>query len=551
MRKGQPAVPRDDQMQEQVENSRPPPEPELPVSTGRRTRAGWVALVLAMVIGLVTHGYNAFRYPLYLTDEGIYTEQAWSTLREGRLSPYTYFYDHAPMAWIVLAGWYGILPGQFQSFGNPINAGRVLMVVVHVLAVFLLFEIVRRFSGSTVAAFLATFIFSVSPLAIYYQRQVLLDNLMVFWVLVGLYVLARKDGRIVTAMGAGGAFGLALVTKENAVFLLPGFAYLMHRGVTGHLNRRFSASFWWFATLSPVAAYLLFAQIKNELFPAGMDFNLNSPPAGHVSLLYTVWWQLHRTAAGSQGSAFAELLRSSWLPRDKYLLLGGTVAALAALLLGLGDRRRGAPLIGAAVLAIGYGFYLGRSVLLDFYVMPLVPLLSLCIGLVYARITRRIKPTAAALVAVALMAGPLATPGGYLLKYDQFHRLVGVDQYRISLTDLQHKQIQWVRDNVPPNSKMIIDDDSWVALHEDEPKFRNAHSHWKAASDPDVRDNVFHASWENLDYVAMSNRMRPAMEQNNGGGQEDWILQAIDQHGEQVWQASKGNVELQIIKINH
>jgi hypothetical protein len=40
------------------------------------------------------------------------------------------------------------------------------------------------------------------------------------------------------------------------------------------------------------------------------------------------------------------------------------------------------------------------------------------------------------------------------------------------------------------------------------------------------------------------------MDQNNGGGQETWMLQAIDQHGERVWQASRGNVELEIIKIN-
>jgi hypothetical protein len=44
--------------------------------------------------------------------------------------------------------------------------------------------------------------------------------------------------------------------------------------------------------------------------------------------------------------------------------------------------------------------------------------------------------------------------------------------------------------------------------------------------------------------------MRPAMEQNNGDGRESWVLEAIDQHGEKVWQASRGNVELEIIKIN-
>ena len=59
-------------------------------------RPGNGLLLLSLVSGAVTHGVNMFRYPLYITDEGIYVQQAWSVVREGTLSPYTYFYDHAP-----------------------------------------------------------------------------------------------------------------------------------------------------------------------------------------------------------------------------------------------------------------------------------------------------------------------------------------------------------------------------------------------------------------------------------------------------------------------
>jgi hypothetical protein len=47
----------------------------------------------------------------------------------------------------------------------------------------------------------------------------------------------------------------------------------------------------------------------------------------------------------------------------------------------------------------------------------------------------------------------------------------------------------------------------------------------------------------------MSNKMRQAIEQNNGDGRENWVLEAIDQHGERVWQMSRGDVELEIIKV--
>ena len=35
----------------------------------------------AIVSGLLTHGYHLFRYPLYITDEGIYIERAWAVIR--------------------------------------------------------------------------------------------------------------------------------------------------------------------------------------------------------------------------------------------------------------------------------------------------------------------------------------------------------------------------------------------------------------------------------------------------------------------------------------
>jgi hypothetical protein len=424
------------------------------------------------------------------------------------------------------------------------------MVLVHVGTVFFLFEAVRRYSGSVGAAFLAAFIINASPLAVYYQRQVLLDNLMVFCVLLGLYLLARRDGRVVTTMGAGLTFGLAMVTKENAVFLLPGFAYLMHHGIVAQTGQRFSKTFWWFAAAAPVALYGLFAQIKNEVLPAGLDFNLARPPTDHVSLIYTIWWQLNRTPTTSHGSAFAELLRGSWVAKDGLLLAAGTFATIATLTLGLRDRKRRWPMLGAALLAVGYAFYLTRSVLLDFYVVPLVPLLALNIGLFYAHLTRHAKPLAVGVLTLGIIAVPLVKPDGYALAYDDRHRLQLHDLYRLPLTDLQAQQVAWIRANVAPESRMIIDDDIWVALHDGTPAYPNAHSHWKATADPDVRDKVFRSDWHRINYVVLSNKMRPAMEGNNGGGQESWVLEAIDQHGERVWQTSRGNVELEIIKIN-
>ncbi|WP_432837029.1 ArnT family glycosyltransferase [Dactylosporangium sp. CA-092794] len=524
------------------------PRPPAAGAVRKPDKAPKLLLALCMLIGLVSHGWNMFRYPLYLTDEGIYMEQAWSVLREAKLSPYTYFYDHAPMGWLALSGWVAVLPGGFNAFGNAINTGRALMLIVHVASVLLMFETVRRFTGSKPAAFLATFVYNLSPLGVYYQRQVLLDNLMMFWILLGLYLLARRDGRIVTAMGAGFCFGLSLVTKENALFILPGCAYLLHKTIKEQPNRRFGVSFWWFSVLAPVVGYLLFAQIKNELFPESFNFSLaTNTPGDHVSLLYTVWWQLHRNSNSSNGLSFTYLLHASWLFKDRYLLIGGAAATVLALISGRRNKRLRTPMLACALMALGYAFYLSRSALLDFYIAPMIPLFALNLGMFFGWLTRRTAQAGAAVLVACILVPVLVMPGGFMVKYNTRGQLEFSDAYRLPLTQLQQQQVAWIKANIPTSARLIIDDDIWVALHDSNPPYRYAHPHYKATSDPDVRDKVFHSSWENVDYVVMSNKMRDALQR----GGETWIIEAIDQHGQTVWQATRGDVSLSIVKIGN
>src|SRR5499433_1230849 len=107
-----------------------------------------ILIVVCMASGALTHAYHLFLYPLYTTDEGIYMQQAWSVLSQARLSPYTYFYDHAPAGWLIIAGWAALLPSQLQTFGGALNTGRVLMLLVHLASVYLLFMVCWRMSGT-------------------------------------------------------------------------------------------------------------------------------------------------------------------------------------------------------------------------------------------------------------------------------------------------------------------------------------------------------------------------------------------------------------------
>jgi len=531
--------------------TRPPgPDAGWEVSQSPLGRSGTAAMLFAVLSGLITLGYHLFSYPLYDTDEGIYMERAWSVITEGTLSPYTYIYDHAPAGWLLIAAWDFVLPRQFLTFGNPVNSGRVLMLLLHAASVFFLFEIARKLSGSLLAPTIATFFFNFSPLAIYYERMALLDNIMVFWVLLSIYLLLRRRIRVFTGLWSGLAFGVSVLSKENAIFFAPTIFYLLYRRAKGDASSRFIIMFWLFAAIASSSVYFLFATLKNELLPSGLDFSLAHPPAGHSSLLYEMWYQLHR----NQGTLFSHgsFLYVMWLPKDGFLIVAGTAAMLIALLLGWRERRRDPGLLIAGTLAFEIAFYLARgSVLLDFYVIPLIPMYALCIALVADRALRRIPiPHARAAIPAVCAALLLLPTGGYLLTHGQQGQLQASDVYYLPLTYLQQEQISWIRQHIPADARIVSDDDIWVALHDGHPSYPNDVSHWNAVGDPAVRNHEFGGgNWQDIDYIVLSNGMRQAMIGNNAGGQENWILNALDNHSVEVWHAGRGDVQLEIYQV--
>jgi 4-amino-4-deoxy-L-arabinose transferase-like glycosyltransferase len=542
-----------------AQQGRHPQQPAVGAGT-RSTGLERFLLLVSLLTGAISHGYHLFLYPLYITDEGIYMQQAWSVLREGRLSPYTYFYDHAPAGWLMIAGWVSILPHQFEAFGNAINTGRVLMLLVHIASTFLLFQVARRFSGSLIAAVVATFFFNLSPLAIYYQRQVLLDNLMVFWVLLSLNLAISDDRRILTPLLSGLALGVSVVTKENAIFFVPIIGYLLYNQVRLRHNYRFALGFWLFTWGAIISLYFFYAVLKNELLPSHLNFNLNQPPVGHVALLYTIWQQLHRSQGSmlDPHSLFWTASLQGWLPKDTFLLVAGMGASLVNLFTGWRDRRKHRGELVAALLALSYAFYLVRgSVMLEFYVVPLVPFLALNIGLLLARILhlvpgrRRLfvlSALAQSLLLASFFAVLLLPTGGYLLVHDEFGKVVPHDLYKLPLTYLQEQQLAYIRAHIPPNARIIMDDDLWVQLHDVRPYYPWAHSHWKAASDPAVRDKLFARNWRNIDYIVLSNKMLSVLQHNNSDGSENYILAAL-QHARPIWQGSRGDISLAIYQV--
>jgi hypothetical protein len=240
----------------------------------------------------------------------------------------------------------------------------------------------------------------------------------------------------------------------------------------------------------------------------------------------------------------------AWLPKDTFILVAGGTAALVNLAVGVVSRRRRRAGFVAAGLALSYALYLARgSQMLEFYVVPLLPFLALNIGLLGAWLASLTPTLIRAIPAAALIGVFVINPAwGYVLVIDQFGHVVPHDLYKLNQTDMQAQQLQWIRQNIPADAKLIIDDDMWADLHDQKPYYKWAHSHYKAASDPDVRDKLFGKDWHNIDYIVMSNKMRDAMVLNNGDGGETWILQALD-NSKPVWSVEGGDVKLEIDQV--
>src|SRR5258708_1277819 len=79
----------------------------------------------------------------------------------------------------------------------------------------------RRQSGSALGAFAPAVLLHGWLVAIFRQRQVVLGNLMVFWVLISVCLATSDDGRVLTPILSGAAFGVAVLPKDTAIFFIP------------------------------------------------------------------------------------------------------------------------------------------------------------------------------------------------------------------------------------------------------------------------------------------------------------------------------------------
>src|SRR5215203_537592 len=144
----------------------------------------------------VVHARGMSSSPAWFDDEGTYVAQAWAVQTWHELAHYTYWYDHPPLGWLLIAAWTWPTHGFDRTWS--VVTGRELMLVVHVVSCLLVYVLARRLGLRRGFAALGVASFSLSPLGLHYQRMVLLDNIALAWLLAA-FVLAASPGRRLTA----------------------------------------------------------------------------------------------------------------------------------------------------------------------------------------------------------------------------------------------------------------------------------------------------------------------------------------------------------------
>ena len=483
-----------------------------------------ILLILTATLRLI----NLTGSPARLDDEGTYMAQAYAVAEWGELAHYTYWYDHPPAGWLQLALWTAISGPDFG--GNAVAAGRYLMVIVAVITAALLWALARRIEMSRWATAAAVAVFALSPLAISLSRTVYLDNLATAWVLGALVLLCSPRYRLSAMFGAATCFGIAVLTKETMLLLLPMFAWLVWTR-TAPVTRRYALAVFVAVFGVVVSTYVLMAVLRGELVPG----------PGHVSLWDGIRFQLWERAAGGALDDPYSLKRHTvdeWFRLDPALpFLAGPIALAALFVKRLRPFAVGLVILIATILRPGH-----LPVPFILSALPLTALLAAGTGEVALRyLFRTVEQRSVGLRRFrvpALAAGALIVSIAVSLWLPTYHGLMGSDD------DASMRQTQqWIEQNVPKTDRLIVDDALWLDLIRDGRDRRNVVWAYKVDTDEQVQGWAPHG-WTDYEWVVSTASLRANMPPNG-------VLTDAVAHSQPAAIFGSGGTRVEVLRVDN
>ncbi len=452
-------------------------------------------IVFGLVVSLIAHAYNIFNFPRYELDEGTYMSGAWAILH-GMITPYAYGYGHPPLAWVQIAGWIQ-LTGGFFTFGDAVNSGRIFMLVYAVGSALLVYLIVRRLGASRSAGLLAMVMFSLSPISLTYQRQVLLDNVGTFWLLLSFYLMVVGNSRLVFVVFSALTFGVAILSKEIFVLFIPVMIYAIWLHTT-KFQRKFALVAFIYTVIAVGSGFVLMAVLKGELLPQGwLPWDKNA----HLSLIGTYLQQAVR------GQAQGSLVQSwaIWTQADLVLMICSVATLAFNLVMGWWNRKQ----LLVALMGISFWVLLARGgVVLTFYIIPLIPLVAINAAFAVNTIMGWLgKLVRFDFVRAVLVLGVIAA----IVPYDLIH---AQPEFTLNFTAAQTQSIAWVRSHVPHNSFVVVNDWMYVDLHQpggmgvgDGSTYPFANVYFNVATDPAIEQAILANNPDRIDYIVEDSQM--------------------------------------------
>jgi len=445
--------------------------------------------IIVFLITLFFTGFNLFGYPEAWGDEGVYAGQAWWLVHFGKIAPYTYWYDHFPLGWLQIGIWQLLTGGPFR-FGMAVFSSRLFIVLLVSLTNVFLFKIVKKLTKRKEMGFLASFLFAASPVAIYYHRQALLDNIATFWLILAFWFLLKTKGDLWHYFLSGLFLGIGFLSKESTFFFLPGFLFGL-LVTTKKANRSFCFLLFLTTFFTLISLFPLLALLKKEFFPSGW-FSIQP----HVSFIETFLNQASRgknIPFWQNGSDFSIAL-PYWLEKDGLLVFLGFWVTFILLLLAPNHYWR-----LPSSLAICYGLFLIRGgVVLPFYFIPLIPFLvintSLLIDLVFKKLN----------LSKLLYKASLA---GLVFILALFYWSYWSESFFLDVTINQRQAIKYAKENLPREAVIVSDFAFWVDLRLAEPNFSNVEWFYKVELDPTIKQGKLKGEVKNVDYIILTNEI--------------------------------------------
>jgi len=405
-----------------------------------------------MLSGLLLRLYGInFGLPfVYAYDERIPVNIAWKMFSSHDFNPHWFGWPGTTMIY-MLSALYAFLYlmgrtfGVFESFADfdalyyqdPtvfFLSGRLMMAGFAVASIFITYLIARRLFNRQIALIAATFL-AVSPLHVHHSKLIRPDILLTFFILLVVwFCLKIFDKKNWTGYILAGLFtGLAIATKYPAVIvaLTIVVAHILSEPWRWISVKKLlvsgAASVLGFFIGSPFLFFSI-GRVVNDVAKAAPSYSLGATGGGFIQQLVYYF----------QG------------PVIQSLTVGGLVFAGIGIILCIASRRKIQRLL--IVFPIAFILFIASfSLRYTRYIIPVIPFL--CIFSAYTccwlgeKIGKRWKPWFGRLLCFFLVIG-IVTP---LVKADILRG------QKLSLPDTRTIAHEWVLNNIPQGSKLLVE----------------------------------------------------------------------------------------------